>query len=688
MRFQDKCRVLRLSIADARLMVLSLVLSITPCFLLAQAQEKSEDLTKIPLEDLGKLQVYSASKFLQKISEAPSSVTIITAEEIARHGYRSLDDILNNTTGFSISYDRNYSYIGARGVGRSGDYNSRFLVLIDGHRLNDVVYDSADTDNTFPVDLDLVDRVEIVRGPGSSLYGANAFFGVMNIITRHGRDLSGSKATVEAGSGNTYRGSASYGTKFKNGFDVMISATYVDSKGNRSLYYPEFNTPESNHGIVQDADGERYGSFFANLAFKDLSAQLVFGSRKKRIPTASFDTYFGDRNTYTIDTRAYFDLRYQHRFNNKWDLMARSFFDVFEDRGNFVYNYSKDNTPYLVNNIDLTYAHWWGGETQVTRSIGERHRLIAGADWRYSFRADAINYDEYPNYHSWVDIRKNPYNSSLFLQGDFGLLKNVILNAGLRYDYYDILGGVTNPRFALIYSPWNKTTFKILHGYAFRAPNIYELYYSDIQSMANPNLYPEKIRTTEIQVEHFWGHHLRMTGSAYKNQISRLINWEVNPVTDLRMFTNSGRIHSTGIEFELEGKNMLGIDGRIGYAVQRATNAETSKMLVNSPQHIVQMSLSIPIVATWCWTGLDMRYVSARRTLGGTVAGGYFLANATLLYRNLLPKMDLKTGVYNFLNRYYADPGGEEHRMDTIPQDGRSFRIGLTYSFGNPASNP
>ncbi len=688
MHFRNNCRLQRLIMPEVGFLILSLVLWAAPCSLQAQTQEKPKDLTEISLEDLGKLQVYSASKFLQKISEAPSSVTIITSVEIAQHGYRTLDDILRNTTGFSITNDRNYSYVGARGFGRSGDYNSRFLVLIDGHRLNDIVYDSADTGTLFPIDVDLIDRVEIVRGPGSSLYGANAFFGVMNVLTKRGEDLNGSKFTIEAGSRDFYRGSASYGTKLKSGLDVLISGAYADSKGNRSLYYPELDTLENNHGIVYDADAERYGSFFAMLAFKDLSAQLVFGSRKKAIPTASFDTYFGDRNTHTTDTRAYLDLKYQHSFSHKWDLMARSFFDVYDDYGLYVYNYSEDSTPYLVNNIDLTHAYWWGGETQVTHSIGERHRLTTGADWRYSFRTEAVNYDEYPDYLSYLDIRKNPYNSGFFLQGDFELHKNLILNAGLRYDYYSSFGGTANPRFALIYSPWIKTTFKLLHGYAFRTPNFYELNYYDIQSMPNSHLKPEKIRTTEIQVERFWGSHLRMTGSAYQNHISKLINWGMNSETNLRMFSNSGAIHSNGIEFELEGKNVLGIDGRIGYAVQRTINSDTSKMLVNSPQHIAQMSISIPTVVTRCWTGLDMRYISSRKTLRGDPAGGYFLANATLLYRNLLPRTDLKAGIYNLFNNKFADPAGEEHRMDVIPQDGRSFRISLTYSFGNSSSNP
>jgi outer membrane receptor for ferrienterochelin and colicins len=688
MRLQKGCRLFRLSIMDARFLLILLVALIAPLAPRARSQEKGKDLTGIPLEDLAKLQVYSASKFLQKISEAPSSVSIISAEEIAQHGYRTLDDILRNTTGFSITNDRNYSYIGARGFGRTGDYNTRFLVLIDGHRMNEIIYDSLDTGTAFILDMDLVDRVEIVRGPGSALYGANAFFGVMNIITKSGHAWNGLKATVEAGSRNTYGGSAGYGTRFKNGLDILIFGSYQDSKGNRSLYYPEFDTAENNHGIAQDADGDRSGHFFASMNFKDLSAQLAASSRRKTIPTASFDTYFNDRRTYTLDANAYLDFKYQHSFGNEWDLVARSSFNAYKYDGLFPYNSSGDDSSVeLVNNVDLNRAYWLAGEAQVTRSFGERHRLIAGADWRYSFRADAINYDDYPQYESYINIREYPYNSGFFLQGDVGLHEKLILNAGFRYDRYSSFGGTANPRFALIYSPWDKMNFKLLHGYAFRAPNLYERLYQDYQSMANPALKPERIQTTEILVERFWGRHFRVTGSAYKNKITKLIDWQTNAETNLNMFVNSGKDNSNGIELELEAKNWRGIDGRIGYAVQRTVSADTLEEMVNSPRHIAQMSLSLPIQTARCWSGLDMHYISSRKTLNDGVAGGYFLADITLLYRNLLPHIDLKAGIYNVFDRHYADVAGEEHRQAVIPQDGRSFRISLTYQFASSSSD-
>jgi len=114
--------------------------------------------------------VYSASKYDQKVTEAPARISIVTAREIQRYGYRTLADILNSLPGFYITYDRNYGYTGARGFSLPGDYSTKFLQLVDGHRMNDNIYDSMYIDRSFVVDVDLIDRVEVVQDPSSSLY--------------------------------------------------------------------------------------------------------------------------------------------------------------------------------------------------------------------------------------------------------------------------------------------------------------------------------------------------------------------------------------------------------------------------------------------------------------------------------------------------------------------------------------
>src|SRR6187200_432573 len=133
-----------------------------------QAASDPQQLTDLSLEDLLKLKVntvYAASKFEQEIVQAPAAVSIITAEEIQNHGYRTLADVLRSVRGFYVSYDRNYSYVGVRGFQRPGDYNGRILLLVNGHQLNDTIFESALLGTESPIDLSVIDRVEVVRGP-------------------------------------------------------------------------------------------------------------------------------------------------------------------------------------------------------------------------------------------------------------------------------------------------------------------------------------------------------------------------------------------------------------------------------------------------------------------------------------------------------------------------------------------
>ena len=144
----------------------------------AQPHTGAEQEAPVTLEQLLSMdveRVFGASRFQQSVLEAPASVSIITRDDIERFGYRTLADILRVARGFYVSNDRNYSYVGVRGFSRPGDYNTRVLVMIDGHRLNDNVYDQAAVGTEFPLDVELIERVEVVRGASSSLYGTRAW---------------------------------------------------------------------------------------------------------------------------------------------------------------------------------------------------------------------------------------------------------------------------------------------------------------------------------------------------------------------------------------------------------------------------------------------------------------------------------------------------------------------------------
>jgi outer membrane receptor for ferrienterochelin and colicins len=643
--------------------------------------EKSADLTEMSIEELMQVTIATASKYEQKISEAPSSVSIVTASDIEKYGYRTLADILRSVRGLYTTYDRNYQFLGIRGFARPGDYNSRVLLLMDGVRLNDGIYNTAAIGTEFILDVDLIDRVEIVRGPGSSLYGSNAFFAVVNVITKKGEKLNGFEVSGDAGSFETYKGRISYGNKIKENIDMLLSATYYDSRGDDKLYYKEFDSPETNNGVAEDSDIDRFQSFFGKVTYNDFTLEGAYVKRKKLIPTAPYETVFNNNRTNTIDQSAFIDLKYSHTFPGNWDVLARITYAQYDYDGNYEYDYSEegDSGPHIVSNKDYSDSAWIGGEFQISKTFLGNHRLISGAEYRNIFRQDQGNYDE----EVYLDSEEDSINWGVFIQDEFTILSNLILNAGLRHDHYSSFGGTTNPRLSLIYHPFEQTVFKMLYGKAFRAPTAYELYYHDgyLRQKPNPDLDPETIDTYELVVEQQLGDNLRGTVSGYYYKIKDLISLVEDPADGLTVYNNTSEVEAKGIEVELEAYLKNGIQGRISYAYQETEDSESGQGLTNSPMHLAKLNLIIPLIQKKVFLGIEEQYTSKRKTLAGNKEDDFFITNVTLFSQNLLKGLKASASVYNLFDEKYSDPGSEEHVQDTIRQDGLSFRVKLTYTF-------
>jgi outer membrane receptor for ferrienterochelin and colicins len=650
----------------------------------------AKDLTELPIEELMHISVYGASKYEQKLMEAPAYVTIINNEEIKKYGYRTLADILRSVPGFFITDDHNYQYLGVRGFNRPGDYNSRILLLVDGHRLNDGLYDQAPIGTDFPVDVDLFDRVEVIRGPSSSIYGTNAFFAVVNVITRNGRDLKGAdqkglEASANAGSFNSYKGRLSYGNQWAQGPELLVSGSYYTSQGS-DFFFKQFDNPMTRNGVAQNCDYDQFLSFFSKFAFQDFTLTGVYHSREKGIPTGAYGTVFGDPRNRTIDTRAYVDLKYDHTFASEWQVLARFSYNHYPYDGYYFFNKANPGEPFDVGgNRDIGRTDWWGTELQVSKTLFERHKVILGAEYRDYFRLDQSNFDENPKV-TYLDDHRQAQVWAFFAQDEYSIFNNLKFNAGLRYDHYTTFGGSLNPRLALIYTPFKQTAFKLLYGRAFRAPNAYELYYQDggFTQKSNPKLQPEKINTYEVVWEQYFAKHYRFVASGYYYKVGDLITQQTDPNDGLIVFRNTDQVEARGLTLELGGKWTNGLEGRLSYALQVAKNVQTGRLLTNSPVHLPKFNLIVPLVKDKLFSSLEVIYLSPRKTLNNSHVGDVVLTNLTLFTRNIFKGVELSASAYNLFNQRFRDPGAQEHLstgMPAITQDGLTFGVKLSYSY-------
>ncbi|HKQ13174.1 MAG TPA: TonB-dependent receptor [Steroidobacteraceae bacterium] len=674
--------------ARSRTLTLCIALALSAA---AQAQDAVADgnLADLSIEELMQVRVdsvYGASKHEQKVTQAPSSVTIVTAEEIRRFGYRTLADVLRGVRGFYVSDDRNYQYVGVRGFLRPGDYNSRILLTIDGHRMNDSIYDGAYAGREGVIDLELVERIEVIRGPSSSLYGSSAFFGVINVITKRGGQFGGVEVAGEGATSGTHKERATYGARYANGLEWLVSGSQYQSDGAARLYYPEFDQRiseeprASNNGIAADIDSEDAVSVFTKVSYGSWSLGGYFNDRNKQVPTASFDTIFNDPREQTRDRRGYLELGYDRHLSDALDLQARVYYDDYLYRGTYPYDLAAPGDPSdPVMYRDAAIGKWFGTEWQLTARLADTHTLQVGGEYRDNRREyqDAY-YDIEPRSY---DLQTDGSSDTLgvYVQDEIRLHEKLAVTAGLRLDRYsDNFGSTLNPRMGVIYSASPTATFKALYGQAFRAPNAFERFYNPEQAN-QPELKPETIKTYELVYEQYFGHRYRVGASAYYYDVNELITQTQTGLGD-QYFANLDEVRALGLELEAEGRFDSGTRLAVSYTLQRARDDVSGRELSSSPRHLAKAHLTVPLYAQLL-ASLELQYNGASRTIRAARADDFLLANLTLLGEQLLPGLEVSVGVFNLLDAHYGYPGSADNVQDIIEQNGRSVQGKITYRF-------
>jgi iron complex outermembrane receptor protein len=661
-----------------------------PTFLMASdgfpdAASNSTDLTQLSIEELMNIPVSSASKFSQPMQDAPAYVTVITADEIKRFGWRTLGDILQSVSGFYISYDRNYDYVGVRGFNRPGDYNTRTLLLLNGHRMNENIYDSNGIGTDAIVDVDMIDRIEIVRGPASVLYGTSAFFAVINIITRDVSTMNGhGEVSVDAGSYDTYKYRFSCAGKTPNGLEMLFSGSFF-TYGGQNLYFKEFDAPETNNGRAsRQTDKDDFESMYMNMHYGALTFLAGRIWREKRIPTASYDTIFNADRTLIAEERDFAELTYEQALGADYSAVVKASYDDYIEHGDYIYDFGEVGNPADFGAIrDRTRGEWITTEAKLSTTAIDRNRLTAGVECRDNFRQNERNFNQSASEISDnFNSKRNSIVWAFYAQDEARIFKNVLLNLGGRYDHYESFGGEASPRIALVYQPTVETTVKLLYGEAFRAPNIYELYYHDFESQkSNPDLAPERINTVEVVIQQKIAQTLHGILSLYHYTIDDLIGQTVDPADGLIVFNNLYEVNTDGGEAVLVAKLSPDVTGRISYSYSDCHQEDSLLPLSNSPRHMGKMSMTVPVMTPKLSAGIELQYTSERKTLTGQTCDDYLIANLTLFSHNPFPDADISASLYNVFDTRYTNPGSEEHTQDELEQNGRTFRVKLTYRF-------
>ncbi len=623
------------------------------------------DVDDLSLDDLLNTRITTASKFSQRISESPSTATVIRGEEIRSHGWRNLSEALASVRGFEISTATDYRYLGVRGFSQPGDYNSRILLLIDGIPANDGIYDQAMIGSEFPLDMNLIERIEVVPGPGSALYGGNAYLAVVNVITRQS-DSIGRSVTVGAGSNGFSSGQANAGGRDGTGRHWLISASTERSTGS-ARHFPQWDGIGGGDGWARGLDDERQRRLFLRYGGEAWSVHLLHGRRQKDAAGALYAADF-DAPVTNIDATTQIGLRFQRPLKTTWTLEGQAYAGQFHWEGRYRYSGAWES--------DMARSGWLGGSAQLTGKPWENQTWVLGASIRDDFKRDQEN--------TGGLSQGKRRTLSLYAQDDIRLTNMFALNLGGRYDRDTLGSRQVSPRAALIVNLPGATVLKLMTGKAFRPPNAYESNYSyPGTQLAGGTLKPERIATTEIALEQALGAHGRWTASMYRNRFRDMLGTVTDFSTGLQQVQNIGDALTEGLELGARYRFSGGVDVRGSLSWQHSEDAAGAP-LPNSPRRLARLLAVVPLGAYEL--GWETYYTGPRRDVFTNAVGGQTVSHASLSGR-FTRDLRWQVRASNLFDRRVVTVAGPEYSLGaagnvpTIPDYGRQMQIHLTADF-------
>jgi len=640
------------------------------------ATKARQDLTELTLEQLLDVRVEAAALHPQTLEDAPASVTVLTAQDLRKYGYRTLGEALASVRGFYGTYDRSYRTIGVRGFNLPGDYGTRFLVMVNGHNMADHIFDAMLWFGVdFPIEMSLVKQIEIIRGPSSALYGNNGIFATINIVTKLPEEAGPPSLTTSAGSFGEKKIQLTVAEPIGKHASLLFSGSVFNNSGQSPLFFPQFNAPATNGGQAIGMDAEKGYHFFSNLVWRNWNITAVLSDRNKIQPISWGPTIFNDRGTRLMENAGYVDAVYS-RLLAGGTLEWRTYFNADHLRGRFDYALDSPTGAVIEDNRTFSESDWIGMRLSYRFDVPHIGTLTAGTGGEIDLRAYQGSKDVAPVPQVFVNINQRERTVAWFVQDERRLSAHWSLNLGARLDLSNYRRSFVSPRVALIYQPSSEWTYKFLFGRSFRNPSAFQAFYGDgFSSVANPSAGPEKGDAIEMDVERKIGRRLNLVGAVYGYLLRDYLQG-VYTAGGLLQIQNRGKLQAAGFEIELNGRPFPWLETAASYAFQKWRDYDTDGVLENSPAHLAKLRLAVPIGRKFDVSS-SLQYHSSRATVTDALVSPVFLADFTISSKHLLPNFDVQFGIRNGFNWNYSDPIALTPLVNSMRQPGRTFFVEL-----------
>lgn len=645
------------------------------------------------------------------LKQVPSVASLITAADIERMGARTLDEVLETVPGLHVEYS-GINVLSAiysiRGIHTT--FNPHVLLMINGIPLTSA--NTGGRPERYQLPVAMISRIEVVRGPGSTIYGADAFSGVINVITKEGKEIKGTEAGGRYGSfdtydiwlqhGNTYGGWdlwAGFETQKSNGDpDRIVDQDFVHNTTNPLL--PPANPALSNAPGPLDTS---YKIYAANLGLrKGNFSTRFYGSIREDIGMAQ-----GIGQALTEENDADFkeyiaDMEYRDRdLTPDWDLGLR-LHGAYLKSDTYYQTYPSDFLNLIGNPIYVT--KYSGLETTAIYKGFDKHNVRTSAGLKFF----DMNTEEYKNFalssvppSNWygpvynvtgtADIFMNSQNRSLrflSLQDEWEIIESLFFTGGVRYDKYNDFGETINPRFALVWETLDDLTCKFLYGRAFRAPAFAEQYIQNNPvTRGNPDIESETIDTYELVFIYQPSTKFRNNLNLFYYEAENLIEY-VGPAPSQTQ--NNGEQTGHGFEIEMDWQIADTWRLKADFAYQRSKNKVTKAIVADAPEKQFHLNPHWTFLPEWT---LDTQFywIAGRHRAQGDPRDDikdYELVHLTLRRKHIFKNLELALAVRNLFDEdarspspYNATAPDGAFIPNDFPLEGRSFWVELGLNF-------